>query len=500
MKRFIWTLVAVVFAGGVSAQQFADALRFSQTDYSLTTARAAAMGGAYSSLGADLSAAGINPAGLAMYRSSELSFSPSMMFSRQESNYTNGDNARSSFDNRNRLLFNNFGVATTSLYSCMGLKSSTFAVTLNRTIDHNSRMRVNGYSPFSLSEVLALDLNGIKTADISGGGSGEIYKAFYNNGMSLWPAILGYQSYFVNPSETADGEYYGAIENSVNQSLTELSKGATLDGNFSLALNFNNELYFGLTVGLVSIDYRNRLTYTENNISGSESEVTSMSLSEYLNIEGSGVNFKVGAIYRPIPEWRLGISYHSPSFINMEESYMMRMQTTFNNGDWCDNDTPVSVNEYDLQTPSRLLLGTSFTIDKTVILSADYERVWYNKISMDHPIYDLKNDIFNEINALGVRATNNYRFGGEAVLTRNVFLRMGYALYESMFSSDSDDFRKENISLGMGFRNRDFSLDVAYIYSETKSSVYMYKTQSVLGQASNKLMKNFLTVSLGCRF
>jgi hypothetical protein len=54
--------------------------------------------------------------------------------------------------------------------------------------------------------------------------------------------------------------------------------------------------------------------------------------------------------------------------------------------------------------------------------------------------------------------------------------------------------------LGMGFRNRDFSLDLAYIYSETKSSVYMYKTQSVLGQASNKLMKNFLTVSLGCRF
>ena len=499
MRRVIFLLIAVVLGGSVSAQQFADALRFSQTDYSLTTARVAAMGGAYSSLGADLSAAGINPAGLAMYRSSELSFSPSMMFSRQESNYTNGDNARSSFDNRNRLLFNNFGVATTSLYSGMGLKSTTFAVALNRTVDHNSRMKINGYSPFSLSEVLALDLNGIKAANISGSGSGEAYKAFYNNGIGLWPAILGYQSYYVNPSETTDGEYFGAIENEVNQSLSELSKGATLDGNFSLALNFNNELYFGLTLGLVSIDYRNRLSYTENNVAGSASDVTSMTLHEYLNIEGSGVNFKVGAIYRPIPEWRFGISYHSPSFINMKESYMMRMQTSFNNGDWCDNDTPVSVNEYDIQTPSRLLLGTSFTIDKTVILSADYERVWYNKISMDHPIYDLKNDVFNEINALGVRATNNYRFGGEAVLTHNVFLRMGYAIYESMFS-DSEDFKKENISLGIGFRNRDFSLDLAYVYSETKSSVYMYKTQSLLGQASNKLIKNFLTVSLGCRF
>ena len=242
-----------MIVGSASAQQFADGLRFSQTDYSLTTARVAAMGGAYSSLGADLSSAGINPAGLAMYRSSEISLSPSMMFSRQDSHYSNGANAASSYDNRNRLMFNNFGVAISDTYSRYGIKSSTFAVTLNRTVDHNARMRVNGFSPFSLSEILALDLDGIKSSDISGG-SGDVYRPFHQNSLSLWTAILGYQSYYVNPSEDTEGRYYGAIENGVNQTLSQLTKGATYDGNFSYAINFDNKLYFGLTVGSVALD------------------------------------------------------------------------------------------------------------------------------------------------------------------------------------------------------------------------------------------------------
>jgi hypothetical protein len=184
----------------------------------------------------------------------------------------------------------------------------------------------------------------------------------------------------------------------------------------------------------------------------------------------------------------------------MEESYVMRMQTSFNNGDWCDNDTPVSVNEYDIQTPSRLLMGTSFTIDRSVILSADYERVWYNKMSMSHDYYDLKNEIYNEIIEMGINATNNYRIGGEAFLTRNISLRMGYAFYDSMFSGDSKELQKENISFGMGYRDRDFYIDFAYIYSETRSSILMYKQQSALGSAVNKLMKNYITISIGSRF
>lgn len=40
------------------------------------TARAMGMGGAFTSLGADLTSMALNPAGLGMYRSSEFSFTP----------------------------------------------------------------------------------------------------------------------------------------------------------------------------------------------------------------------------------------------------------------------------------------------------------------------------------------------------------------------------------------------------------------------------------------
>ncbi len=503
MKRFFVTICAVVAMTMVQAQQVSDMLRFSQIDFSLGTARTAAMGGAFVSLGADLSSSAINPAGLSMYTKDDFNITPSFMFSRQNSDYQNGEVTNSSFDNRNRLLFNNLGMAWVFPNKIRtrhnSLWASTLAINMNRTIDHNSRMRVNGYSPVSLSEIFAMELTGVKKDAISG--SNDAYRSFYNLKSSLWPAILAYQSYFVDPDENVDGNYYGGIENAVSQTMSQLTKGGTFETSVAYSLNFDNKLYVGASLAAVNMDYRSRNTYSEFNTDGqSTSDITSMALHEYLDMEGSGFNFKVGAIYRPIPEWRFGISYHSPSFIHMEESYVMRMQTSFNNGAWCDNDTPVSVNEYDIQTPSRLLMGTSFTIDRSVILSADYERVWYNKMSMSHDYYDLKNEIYNEIIEMGINATNNYRIGGEAFLTRNISLRMGYAFYDSMFSGDSKELQKENISFGMGYRDRDFYIDFAYIYSETRSSILMYKQQSALGSAVNKLMKNYITISIGSRF
>ena len=70
----------------IHAQDLADALRYSNIAVS-GTARAGAMGNAFGALGGDFTSASINPAGIGLYRSSELTITPISGSTRVESMY-----------------------------------------------------------------------------------------------------------------------------------------------------------------------------------------------------------------------------------------------------------------------------------------------------------------------------------------------------------------------------------------------------------------------------
>ncbi len=59
------------------AQGEYDAMKYSQLELN-GSARFVGMGGAFGALGGEMSAISVNPAGLAVYRSSELAFTPAM--------------------------------------------------------------------------------------------------------------------------------------------------------------------------------------------------------------------------------------------------------------------------------------------------------------------------------------------------------------------------------------------------------------------------------------
>src|SRR5690554_22480 len=72
MKRFTYILFSLsLLAGPLYAQGEVDAARFSREDLH-GTARAMSMGGAFGALGGDQTGVSINPAGIAVYRSSEV--------------------------------------------------------------------------------------------------------------------------------------------------------------------------------------------------------------------------------------------------------------------------------------------------------------------------------------------------------------------------------------------------------------------------------------------
>ena len=59
-----------------------DIYELSQLGFGFGSARSMALAGAFTSLGGDVASMGINPAGLGMYRTNELTFTPMMSFTR----------------------------------------------------------------------------------------------------------------------------------------------------------------------------------------------------------------------------------------------------------------------------------------------------------------------------------------------------------------------------------------------------------------------------------
>ena len=85
-RKFI-SLAVVAFMGtSLVAQNVYDALRYSQ-QYSEGTARSVAMGNAFVALGGDMGAFSINPASSAVYRYSEIVFTPSITVASNTSDY-----------------------------------------------------------------------------------------------------------------------------------------------------------------------------------------------------------------------------------------------------------------------------------------------------------------------------------------------------------------------------------------------------------------------------
>ncbi len=86
MKKIVVLLGIVVFYTTAQGQYVADALKYSQ-NFPAITARSLGMGGAFTSLGGDVSAALYNPAGLGLYRKSELMVTPAISLTNTSANY-----------------------------------------------------------------------------------------------------------------------------------------------------------------------------------------------------------------------------------------------------------------------------------------------------------------------------------------------------------------------------------------------------------------------------
>ena len=498
----IFVIAGIVSSTSAFAQNEIDALRYGQQT-SIATARSIGLGGAGGSYGGDFSSLSINPAGLGVYRSSELMITPTLRFNNLHSTYLDNSVDR----NNSKFSVNNLGIVFTKAaqgkdYEKSNWKTVSFGIGFNRVADYNSKGRYEGVN----SESSITDLF---SADAIANGVGQNLVPPYG--------YLGYQSFLLfDDGASIPRENILNNGGSLNQTKSWKSKGAANEWTISLGGNYKEKLLLGATLGILSYKYDNQTHFVESDESGNtNNDFDYLDFHSSLNTIGAGVNLKLGAIYVVNDMFRVGAAFHTPTWSSLNDisdyditsnTEQLKARTNQASSDPKTFVQPDKAYGYDysLRTPWHALISGTVFLGKNGFITADYEFVDYAsmKYNMDELDWRYEMEVNNNIKNT-FTAAHNIRVGVEGKKD-NLMGRVGFAYHTSPFQR-AEDFGGAglDLSIGAGVRFGGFFMDLGYMHSLVKTSEYAYPALSsgiATGIANLKNNQNIVALTLGVKF
>ncbi len=492
MKKILFIAIFLSAAWiDLSAQTAQDALRFSRIFYN-GTSRFMATAGAFGAVGADFSTLSTNPAGLGLYRSAEITFSPSFFGSFTSSEY----NGYNSTDNKLNFALANFGYVYT-FYTGKpdrsgGIRSISVAFGMNRQNNFNNTVSVQG--PNHTSSLLNSFTDILNTSPVLNPRDVR-YNYPFDIGLAYDCGLIFYDS--------TDNKYLTDMPNGgVFQTKAVNTWGSINEFDIAIGGNINDKLYFGLTIGIPSVRYFYQSIYQEIDTGDSIPYFQSLRYDYNYETHGTGVNFKVGLIYRPANWIRIGGAIHTPTFYpSMYDYYASSMSAVYDSVlNYPVQYSPSGAYDYQLMTPFRAIGSIAFFVGKHGFISADYEYVNYNQAR-----FRARDDSFQDVNseiAANYKAPLNIRVGTEWRI--NMFrLRGGFGYYGSpdskgnMYSRNVD--ARYTVSGGFGVNIKWFFADFAYQWSKSKMNYYMYDP-TLVNPADLTILSHSATATFGFKF
>lgn len=525
MKRSaILTAVLVASAGVGAAQSAVDMLQVTQPGFR-GTARFMSMGGAFTALGGDLSSMSQNPAGLGIYRHSEIAATLDIDIQNTKAPGQNGDIT----NNKTRVDCNNFGyVGSANLYNDV-MPFFNWGVSYNRRSSFD-RVTTAYALPTntSLSNYIA-SFTGYPEGTLNFNNA-EKYNP-YQNSDADWLSILAYNTFMINPRPdyTEQHPVYGGLFRDGTEGDAAISvreRGYVDDYNINFSGNIKDVVYWGIGVGITDMSYRRDTYYSEsmavatayNQAAGGVvyNADAGFELSNYKHIWGSGWNMSFGLIAKPINELRIGLAVATPTWWKLDHEYQGMVDYSYYDPSLPNSDkNPTAGSEqtdyasfsWRLRSPWRLMAGVSAVLGGKAIISVDYERQAYNDMKMKSPVYDNYGYVYDYEENVGVnnnvknycQAANIIRVGAEYRVTPAFSLRAGYNTTTSnvkdeykngggeVITSGTDPSfaftkKNENFCVGLGYKFGSFYLDGAYVYNHRTSNLFAY-TDSAAGDA-----------------
>jgi hypothetical protein len=496
MKRISLLIIALFsILAGITAQNVDDALRYSQVFYS-GTARFNSMGGAFTALGGDISSLSQNPAGIGVFRSSELTLTPQLF----QIKTTAGFNGKST-DNLSNFNLNQIGIVGNLISNSneTGLMTLNIGYSYNRTNSFSQSAIIKGVSnTSSMADYWAALGNN------NGGTSYGNLQGAEQNAFDAWVMDTitgsggkGYATAFSNYGNNPPSKYGQTIRRLIS------NEGYIGEHDFSIGGNYSNKLFFGATFGITKLNYTSHYEHLESVNNALPSLLQDFTYTDHFEDKGTGYSIKIGAIYKPVDAVRIGLAFHSPTWYKINEYYYNDLSSHLTNGFHYEFSTTPSRFTYNLATPYRILAGIGIQIQKIAILSADYEFVDYStaKFSQAGDGYDYSDKNMEIQNSL--KSASNIRLGAEVRLNK-LYLRTGYGFYGKAFKSSEDNANLDynSLSFGAGFREQNFSIDFAYTNFNYSQKYFLYPVDLGVTSAVANLstVRNMFTLTLGYKF
>ncbi len=538
MKKILLPALLAATPVVLCAQSTVDAYTLSQRE-TRGTARFMSMGGAFTALGGDLSTIGQNPAGVGVYRGSDIGATLDLNFR----SYTTETPVSSNKENQTKAFCNNFGYVGTS-YIGNGLRSISWGVSYGRVASFDRI--VNGYNnptSGSLTNYIASFSGGQSPNDLA---FSDGYNPYLDSNCD-WLSILGYTSFLINDVPGATNQYQGLYQSgTVGDALYNIRERGYVDEyNFDIAGNVSDVVYWGIGFGVTDINYTRDAYYSESMENaliyshlrkGLTTGDAGFDLYNTKHITGSGWNFKAGVIVKPIQQLRLGFAIHTPTWYNLSHGYDASVDASYFDPAFpssSDNDTqnPGMVQEstdwasFDskLKTPWRMMFGAALVIGNQAIVSVDYERQAFNDMSVQYQYgyNQFEEDKLIKDNVKNVfQGSNIVRVGLEYRVTPQFSLRAGYNAQSCNVKQEAVDGNVEvltsgtdpsysldskltqQFSVGLGYKYLGWYFDAAYVHRNRQSEFKAY-TNYAGNTAPGATVKdniNSFVLSVGYRF
>jgi len=285
------------------------------------------------------------------------------------------------------------------------------------------------------------------------------------------------------------------------QQLAQNSSGYQSKLTFNGALEIKNKLSIGLNVNTHYIDYQRFTSFAEQNDNGAL--VEAVRFNNNLDVEASGISLQVGAIAKITNAIRVGATYESPTWYDVEESISQSVSTLRNDGSGGTITEVIAPNvvnffaPYNLRTPGSITGSFAYIFGKKGLISVDYSSRNYGNLKF-RPTNDALFAANNQEIDDELTTAATLRIGGEYRI-KNWSLRAGYRSEESPYSNKDIMDDLTGYSLGLGYTWGQTTLDISYDRSERDFSQQLFTTGLTSSAAINNIQNNIIA-TIGFNF
>ncbi len=484
------------------------------------TARAQALGGAVGAVGADPTAVYVNPAGIALYTRGIFSFTVDPGASSTTVRW--GDISRST--DASLGGFNNLSYVGTLVDNYRSGFRINVGLSYNRTYDFDKKYDMqtgrmqhgladfislvamdqgrpfkdywwdNTYNPFNTS-VHPLVTMGVSSGLIEG----VAFDGTDPQNSQLFRPAISEPDY-----RYADTERYRHILLPEQSRLSVAESGGKSAFDINLGMGFEDRFFLGAALRLSSISYGRVSSYGENfhysDPSHNINNNSHFTLKNAITTKGASVGLNLGAIVMLGDYVRLGVSYMTPEYVRLDETYhsTLSVYNDVNDPKYKSSDFSSGeyVSSYSMKTAGQITASAMAFLGSYGFVSYDYSyrnlgtTVLYHDGGYRSGLSDFIKEDYG--------AEHTHRFGVEIKAMPRLALRAGFShtsnpMVSGEFRSEPASGLTQNAmavgtmpdftlprtyttySAGLGYKfTSSLTLDLAYVRSDRSEQVYPF--------------------------